>query len=116
MFEKRSDEAFGEDVGLLFLCVDLVNFYVPGSNMGAEEMVFDGDMFGARRHAGKGGKDKSAVVVLKDSREGADLEDLGEVEGERHLTNDCTKGEEFAHGLRECDILRLHGAEGNFSL
>ena len=79
-------------------------------------MVFDRDVLGARRHARKGGKNESAVVVLEDSGEGADLEDFGEVEGKRHLANDRTKGEKLTHGLGECNVFSFHGAESYFSL
>lgn len=55
-FEDCSNKAFGEDVGLLFLGVDLVDLDVAFCDLIAKEMVFDGNVLGARRHARTRGK------------------------------------------------------------
>ena len=115
--ELLRGKPLGEDVRLLLggpniLSHDALAF----ADVGAKEVVLEGQVFVACGHLGDVDKCQTSLVVLKDSGADQALGDELHVEPGSNLLEKGTHGEKLPHGHAKCDVLRSSGAESDLRL
>ena len=109
VFKSFSVETFGEIVSPLFFRVDLQNDNIPVVDVTPEEVPLDEKVFGSVGDSLLSGKEKSAVVVFKDTASDRRLELRWKAERGDNFSEERAKRKKRPHTRAQGRVLRFEG-------
>jgi hypothetical protein len=115
--ELRRGESLGENVGALFQSIDVLGFNALFlANVGAEEVVLEGQVLVAWGHLGDIDQRQATLIVLKHSRSNQTVLDECKVQLGSNLLEQGPHGEQLPHGHAEGHVLSSSGGQADLIL